>query len=137
MRKVMIFIFALIVCIVSVGAERREPHYESIDWEGQGFQKMHVTAYYKGHHTANGSAVHEGGCACNPHLGDVAIVYTTSGQYLGIYECNDTGSASGLVNGTTIDIYRSNLTRCQMLMKITATESGSSMVYVKWVKGDG
>ena len=134
MRKVILLIFAIIVCIVSVGAERREPHNESIDWEAQGFQKMHATAYCMGHHTANGSAVHEGGCACNPHLGEVAIVYTTSGQYLGMYECNDTGSAPGLVAGRTIDIYRCNLTRCQSFMKAIGT---NGTVYVKWVKGDG
>lgn len=132
MRKAIVILFAVLVCIVSVGAERREPHNESIDFEAAGFQKMHTTAYCMGEVTANGSKVHTGGCACNPHLGDVAIVYTLDGKYLGIYECNDTGGTQGLQNGTVIDVYRKNLTMCETWMKITGGK-----VYVLWVKGKG
>ena len=94
---------------------------------------MYATAYCMGHHTANGSKVHEGGCACSPeHLGDVAIVYTLEGNFLGYYECNDTGGTEGLNAGTVIDIYRCNYTRCQSFMKLTR-----GRVWVKWVKGKG
>ena len=79
MRKGIIITIAIIACIFSIGATRYEPHQEEIDFAGQGFVKMHTTAYCMGHHTANGSKVHTGGCACNPHLGDVAIVYTLDG----------------------------------------------------------
>ena len=75
-------------------------------------QLMYTTAYYQGEITANGSKVHHGGAACNPHLGDVAIVYTVDGKYLGTYEINDTGGTEGLHNGTVIDVYRKNLTMC-------------------------
>ena len=126
----LILLIALLV--MSQGAERGEPHQEAIDWEANGFQKMYATAYYTGHHTANGSAVHTGGCACNPHVGDVAIVYTLDGNFLGYYECNDKGGTEGLYAGTVIDIYRNNLTQCQMFMKITGGK-----VYVKWIEGDG
>ena len=132
MRKGIIITIAIIACIFSIGATRYEPHQEEIDFVGQGFVKMHTTDYCMGHHTANGSKVHTGGCACNPHLGDVAIVYTLDGQFLGYYECNDTGSTDGLTNGTVIDVYRNNLTQCEMYMKITGGK-----VWVKWIEGNG
>lgn len=114
------------------GACRKEPHQEEIDWQAQGFEVMATTAYCMGHHTANGSKVHSGGCACNTHVGDVAIIYTVDGRYLGIYECNDTGATQGLQNGTVIDVYRKNLTQCESWMRLTGGK-----VYVLWVKGKG
>jgi len=134
MKRGTVLVLLVAVLLISQGAERHEPHQESIDWKAQGFQKMHATAYCVGHHTANGSAVHGGGCACNPHLGDLAIVYTLDGKFLGYYECNDTGGTQGLQNGTVIDIYRKNLTQCQMLMKLLGAEQ---KVYVKWIEGNG
>lgn len=123
MRKILIVIFC-IFCALSIGAGARV--------DTSNMQLMYTTAYHRGHHTANGSKVHIGGCACNPHLGDVAIIYTVDGQYLGMYECNDTGGTQGLQNGTVIDVYRKNLTQCETWMKITGGK-----VYVLWVKGKG
>jgi hypothetical protein len=123
MRKVLIVIFC-IFCALSIGAGTRV--------DTSNMQLMHTTAYYRGHHTANGSKVHIGGCSCNPHLGDVAIIYTVDGQYLGMYECNDTGGTQGLQNGTVIDVYRKNLTQCETWMKITGGK-----VYVLWIEGKG
>lgn len=132
MRKGIIITIAIIACIFFIGATKNEPHQEEIDFAGQGFVKMHTTAYHQGEITANGSKVHTGGCACNPHLGDIAIVYTLDGQFLGIYECNDTGSTNGLTNGTVIDVYRNNYTQCEMYMKLTGGK-----VWVKWIEGNG
>lgn len=105
---------------------------EAEEFSLEGFEIMNATAYYQGEVTANGSKVHSGGCACNPHLGDVAIVYTLDGDFLGLYECNDTGGTEGLKNGTVIDIYRKNYTQCQSFMKLTGGK-----VYVKWIDGKG
>ncbi len=105
---------------------------EAEEFNLEGFEIMNATAYYQGEVTANGSKVHSGGCACNPHLGDVAIVYTLDGDFLGLYECNDTGGTEGLKNGTVIDIYRKNYTQCQSFMKLTGGK-----VYVKWIDGKG
>ena len=122
----------LVLAIVSIGAERMEPHQEEIDFTAQGFTKMATTAYCMGEITANGSKVHSGGCACSrEHIGDVAIVYTLDGDFLGYYECNDTGGG-GVKAGTVIDIYRCNLTQCKSYMKIT-----KGKVWVKWIKGEG
>ncbi len=129
MRKVLMIAFVVIVCVVSIGAERRE--YQ-IRIDPAGLQLMHTTAYHTGTTTANGSAVHIGGCACNPHLGDVAIIYTTDGEYLGMYECNDTGSTEGLKAGTVIDVYYPTLAECTRWMIKTRGK-----VRVMWVKGNG
>lgn len=130
MRKGLIALF-IAVCILSVGAGKAEPE---IDFEAQGFQVMSTTAYCVGHHTANGSPVHHGGCASSlDRIGQIAIVYTLDGNFLGYYECNDTGAEGGGVRkGTVLDIYRKNLTMCTGYMKITGGK-----VYVKWIEGDG
>ena len=96
------------------------------------FQTMYCTAYCCGEITANGSKVHEGGCACNPHLGEVAVVYTMDGEFLGYFECNDTGATNGLKKGTVIDIYRTDLERCRDFMKLTGGK-----VKVQWIAGEG
>lgn len=123
MRKVLA-VALLVIWALSVGAGNKV--------DTSNMQLMNTTAYYQGHTTANGSKVHVGGCACNTHVGDVAIVYSLDGQYLGMYECNDTGSANGLVNGTTIDVYRPNYTMCKSWMKLTGGK-----VFVLWVHGKG
>ena len=127
MKRVISIVIMIVMLIpLSVNAEE-------IDFKAQGFEVMYTTAYHMGHHTANGSKVHHGGCACNKeHLGDVAIIYTLDGDFLGYYECNDTGGTEGLNKGVVIDVYRCNLTQCQSYMKITGGK-----VYVKWISGKG
>ena len=65
-------------------------------------------------------------------MGQVAIVYTLDGGYLGMYEVNDKGGTEGLKNGTVIDFYRRNYTQCQSFMKLTGGK-----VYAKWIDGKG
>lgn len=135
MKRIFIIAFVLIIWIASIGAERNEPLQNDghIDFEAAGFQKMATTAYCMGHHTADGSPVHEGGCAINAeHLGQIAIVYTTDGNFLGYYEVNDVGGTEGLKAGRVIDIYRCNLTRCESYMKVT-----QGKVWVKFIDGNG
>ncbi|MBR4406026.1 MAG: hypothetical protein IKT30_06600 [Bacteroidaceae bacterium] len=135
-KRIILAIFAIIVCIVSVGAVKKNPINSKIDFEGQGFEKMKTTAYCMGHHTANGSAVHEGGCACSPdHIGDVAIVYTLGGEFIGYLECNDTaGPDSAVTAGKVLDVYKPTLDMCQDYMEMVGE---SQSVWVMWVKGDG
>ena len=50
-------------------------------------------------------------------IGKVAILYQRNadgsvGEYIGMFEFRDTGSHESLKNGTSIDVYRSNLERC-------------------------
>jgi len=133
-RRIVLVIFFALVAVVSLGAARGEIRRNDIAFESQGFTKMHTTAYCVGHHTANGSAVHEGGCACSiDHIGDVAIVYTLDGEFLGYLECNDTGAEGGGVRaGNVLDVYRTDLERCQAWMDRTGGK-----VWVKWIHGNG
>lgn len=133
MRRAIIGI-ALIVWALSIGAGFNQDEEGPGVWlEQAGFEKIYATAYCMGHHTANGSKVHSGGCACSAdHLGDVAIIYTLDGHFLGYYECNDTGGTPGLQLGNVVDIYRCNYTQCNSFMKITGGK-----VYIKWIEGEG
>lgn len=133
MYRVKVIVFALLVCIVSIGAERREPQQE-LDFEAAGFQQMHTTAYILHGTTANGGTTHPGICASSiDHIGDVAIVYTLDGHFLGYYECTDTGAEGGGVRaGTVLDVWRTNMTHAKNYMRIT-----NGRVWVKWIEGEG
>ena len=133
MRKVIIILFAIIVCIVSVGAERYEPHKEQIDFEGNGFQKIYVTAYCVGHHTATGVPVHYGCMAVSKeHLGDVALLYTVDGEYIDLFEGNDQGGTDAIREGRVVDIYFPTYEECSEFMKLTG-----GVAYIKYIKGVG
>ena len=93
---------------------------------------MYTTAYCLHGITASGGQTRPGIAACNTHLGDVALVYSTSGVFLGAYEVTDTGSSSGLVAGRVLDVWRANKTHARGWMKLTGGK-----IYVKWIKGDG
>lgn len=131
-KRALICILALIVWAVSIGAERGTiiPYDNSVDTSYM--ETMHTTAYYQGHHTATGVPVHPGIAACNTHLGDIAIVYTMDGKYLGTYEVCDTGGTEGLQNGCVLDVWKCNFTQCQTWMKLTGGK-----VKVQWIKGEG
>lgn len=133
-RRIVLIGLFLLIAIVSIGAERGYIVRNDINFEEQGFYQIKTTAYCVGHHTANGSAVHEGGCACSiDHIGDVAILYTLDGEFLGYFECNDTGAEGGGVRkGTVVDIYRTDLDRCKDWMN----ETGGK-VWIKWIDGNG
>lgn len=133
MRQTLIVILVLIWAL-SIGAERGEPHRESLDFEAVGFTKMHTTAYILQGTTADGGHTRPYICASSiDHIGDVAIVYTLDGEYLGMYECTDTGKEGGGVRaGRTLDVWRKNMTQATSYMKLTNGE-----VYVKWIKGEG
>lgn len=133
MRQTLIVILVLIWAL-SIGAERGEPHRESLDFEAAGFTKMHTTAYILEGTTADGGHTRPYICASSiDHIGDVAIVYTTDGDYLGLYLCTDTGAEGGGVRaGRTLDVWRKNMTQATSYMKLTNGE-----VYVKWIDGKG
>lgn len=134
MRKAILIILTLIVCIVSVGGARRNPVNTRIDFEAQGFEKVRSTAYCVGHHTADGSAVFEGGCAYSPdHIGDVAIIYTLDGDFIGYLICNDTGGDQ-VKSGEILDVYKSDIDRCKEYMRLIGD---SQMVWVRWIHGEG
>ena len=130
MKRIFTVLVVIAICIASVGATR----YEPIDFEASGFQVMSTTAYILKGTTANGGTTRPGICASSiDRIGDVAIVYTLEGEYLGLYECTDTGREGGGVRaGTVLDIWKANMTQAESYMRLTGGK-----VYVKWIEGDG
>lgn len=128
MRKLMILILMVSV-IVLLGFKEFET---AIDFKSQGFERMHTTAYCLHGITASGGTTRPGIAACNPHIGEVALIYTLDGEYLGMYEVTDAGTNDRLVRGTSIDVWHDNLDECQEWMETTGGE-----IWVMWIKGDG
>lgn len=127
--KAKLMIIAILMCLVSCGASRREP-VNSVDTSQM--QKMYTTAYCLHGITANGGTTRKGICACNTHLGDMAIIYSVNGDFLGMYEVTDTGSTDGLTQGRVIDVWFDTYEECEEWMRTT-----EGRCYVLWVKGVG
>ena len=125
-------ILLIILLVMSQGAERGEPHKETIDWEAQGFQKMHTTAYILKGTTANGGTTRPGIAACNGHVGQLAVVYSVGGDYLGTYEITDVGGSPGMLSQKVLDVWRCNLTQAKSWMRLTG-----GVCYVQFVEGNG
>lgn len=63
-----------------------------------------------GSRTYDGTVPYEGICSSNTeHIGDVAMLWTLDGEWIGMFECRDIGGNSMLRNGTGIDIYRDTM----------------------------
>ena len=132
-KRLMVCIVALIVWIVSIGAERNEPRQETINFEQAGFQKINVTAYCVGHHTATGVPVHYGCMAVSKeHLGDIALLYTIDGEYIDIFEGNDQGGTDAIREGRVVDIYFPSYEQCREFMARTG-----GVAYIQFVSGKG
>lgn len=133
-QRLMLIVITCVICVLSVGACRREIPPEPVDntVDTSNMELMYTTAYCLKGITASGGTTRPGIAACNTHLGDVALVYSTSGVYLGSYEVTDTGSSSGLVAGKVLDVWRANKTHARGWMKLTGGK-----IYVRWVNGKG
>lgn len=96
-------------------------------------QKMRVTCYtWTGNRTSSGVYPEEGMCASNySNLGKYAMVYDLEMNFIGTFRATDTGGAKSLKNGTSIDIYRDNLSRCHSWVN----EYGDYLIVV-WVSDD-
>jgi 3D (Asp-Asp-Asp) domain-containing protein len=65
-------------------------------------------------------------------VGDLALIYSTNGDFLGIYEVTDTGGTDGLKAGTVIDVWFDTYEECEEWMRLT-----EGKCYVQWVHGEG
>lgn len=132
MKRGIWLILLLTLLILSQGAERGEPRKEQIDWEAQGFVKMHTTAYILRGTTANGGTTRPGIAACNGHLGEVAVIYSIEGEYLRTVEITDVGGSPGMLAGVVIDCWEPDIEHAKAWM----SQSGGRC-YVQFIKGDG
>ena len=123
-HRAVILIIALICWITTIGAGQKA--------DTSGMELMYTTAYCLHGTTATGGTTRQGIAACNTHLGEIALIYSMDGEYLGMYEVTDTGGTEGLEKGKVIDVWKCNYTQCKSWMKLTG-----GRVYVQWVKGEG
>lgn len=98
---------------------------------GEDLKKVRCTCYLPtGNKTADGTVPYEGICASNrDHLGDVAVLYSVDGEFIGFFECRDIGGHSKLRNGTAIDIYRDSMDRAWEWVG-----EWGDYVYVYWIE---
>lgn len=84
--------------------------FSFFDWEPQ---TVRATCYVAtGNRTADGTVPYEGIIASNrEHLGDMALLYTMDGAFIGFFECRDVGGHHMLKNGTAIDVFRDSMDR--------------------------
>ena len=125
-------LFIVWLLAMTASAERFAQLHFDIEWQKQGFERIGTTCYLINGVTATGVPTHYGVAACNPHLGEVAELYTLEGEYLGLFEVVDTGSAPCLIRGESIDIWMPDMESAKEWMAFTHGE-----VYAKFVKGDG
>ena len=99
---------------------------------GEELQKVRCTCYLPtGNKTADGTIPYEGICASNrDHLGDVAVLYSVDGEFIGFFECRDIGGHRKLRNGTAIDVYRDNMDRAWEWVG-----EWGDYVYIYWIEG--
>lgn len=97
-------------------------------------QEVKFTYYiWTGNHTASGVYPTIGMVASNnEHLGDIAMLYTADKEFIGYFECTDTGGTQGLKKGKVIDIYAHDMTTVYKF----ADEYGTNG-YVLWIEADG
>lgn len=92
--------------------------------------EVRVTCYYQGTTTASGKPVREGYvAAAKEHIGDTCLIYTKDYELIGIFECEDTGSAYRIKHEGSVDVYRSSLSRCKEWIH----EYGDYL-YVQWIE---
>lgn len=95
--------------------------------------KMRCTVYTGGGITKSGKKVREGYIASNnSNLGRVALLYTEDGEFIGAFECEDTGSAHWLKDGTAIDVYRESKSGCKDWIS-----TYGDYVLVQWIDAEG
>ena len=99
---------------------------------GEELQKVRCTCYLPtGNKTADGTVPYEGICASNrDHLGDVAVLYSVEGEFIGFFECRDIGGHRKLRNGTAVDIYRDSMDRAWEWV-----DEWGDYVYIYWLEG--
>ena len=100
-----------------------------------GMELIRTTVYYApaGAKTATGKTARYGHIAYKPeYFGRTCILYTQDMQYIGIFECEDTGG-SRVRAGQVLDVYTgTTLESCYDWV-----EENGTHCYVQWVESEG
>ena len=106
--------------------------------------KMRATAYKDtGNLTYTGKKGRIGIAAASKNqLGKTAIIFKrlpgdVLGEFIGIYEVEDTGSAKGITEGNVIDIWQPDMDACQEFMDLVYEDGCGGKVFVIFVDAQG
>ena len=134
--RMLAILIALALTFIQPAEEEFVPTVEEyVSPHGYLWEPIHVTWYVNPSHnkTANGGNTFIGSCAASPdHIGDVAALYSIEGYFIGYLDCNDTGGAKGIKNGTVLDVYADS----EEEIHRAASEWGTEF-YVVWIKAQG
>jgi hypothetical protein len=96
---------------------------------------IRTTVYYakEGAKTATGKTARYGMVAYDPaYFGKTCILYTTDMEYIGVFECEDTGGER-VKTGKVLDVYTgTTLESCYEWV-----EQNGTHCYVQWVESEG
>lgn len=104
---------------------------------------VHATAYCVTGTMASGQQTRSGVCAGKREwLGKQILIFQKLpggeiGEYIGSYECLDTGGTPGLNNGTVVDIWCPDLEGCQEFMDRVYENGCQGRVYIQVLEVDG
>lgn len=131
--------FKILILLLLALHQEPEPYVPSIEEYVSPHDDMrtpiHVTWYINpnNNRTASGGMTFKGSCAASKdHIGDIAAIYSSEGYFIGYFDCNDTGGATGIKNGTTIDIYADSLDEIYR-----AAEEWGTEFQIVWIKAEG
>lgn len=104
MQKIIIMILPLIIFV----------NLYQIPFDVNDLNYIRVTCYtWTGNPTASGVYPEEGMCAGRREdMGKTAYLFDRQFNYVGEFEITDTGGASSIQNGTSIDVFRSDISGC-------------------------
>ncbi len=127
MKRMLALAIALITALV--------PMQTAADDGNPELELIRTTVYYapEGAHTATGKTARYGHIAYKPeYFGRTCILYTEDMEYIGIFECEDTGG-SRVRTGQVLDVYTgTTLESCYDWV----AENGE-YCYVQWVDAEG
>lgn len=121
-------VLALVIVLITAAV----PMHTAAD---DGMELIRTTVYYApaGAKTATGKTARYGHIAYKPeYFGRTCILYTEDMEYIGIFECEDTGG-SRVRNGQVLDVYTgTTLESCYDWV-----EENGTHCYVQWIDSEG
>ena len=118
----MTIIFAMLISLMKMPTYAMEMPVEVV--------KMRATAYEDtGNLTYTGKKGHVGiAAASKDHLGETAMIFRRLpgdifGEFIGVYEVEDTGKTKGITQGHVIDVWQPDLDACQEFMNLVYEEN--------------
>lgn len=133
--KVFGLIFAMAFNCIDITSQIANPQPELLS--------AHATAYCVTGTMASGQYTRPGVCAGKRDwLGKQILIFQKLpggeiGEFIGSYECLDTGGTQGLNNGTVVDIWCPDLDSCQEFMDSVYENGCQGRVYIQVLEVDG